>query len=58
MALAFTDDLELIVRPEKKKKWDKQRHKIFVMDESDPRDLRRPGKFKQEFTTSNGGIIM
>ena len=58
MALGFTGEMEDLVRPEKKHLWNKKRKKIFVINEKDAKDLRKPGKFKQEFTTTNGGIIM
>lgn len=58
MAIAFIGNIDDLVKPVKLRKWKKYKNKIFVLDANDPRDLRKPGKFKQEFSTSNGGIIM
>ena len=58
MCLSFIDDMENLVRPEMKSSWEEKKSKIFVLDENNPYDLRFPGKWKQEFTTKNGGIIM
>ena len=58
MALSFTNEIDALVKPKKVSKWPSRKRKHFVLDESDPYDLRCPGKWKQEFSTTNGGIIM
>ena len=58
MALCFIDDMDKLVKSDMRKSWLDKKSKIFVLDENDPADLRYPGKWKQEFTTKNGAIIM
>ena len=58
MCVSYTGEIEHLVKPEMRKSWAANKAKIFVLDENNPYDLRFPGKWKQEFTTKNGGIIM
>ena len=39
-------------------KWPSAKPEWFVMNKHDPYDLRKPGKFKSEWRTTTGGIIM
>lgn len=58
MCLSFIDKMDDLVKPHMKDSWNLKKSKIFVIDEKDPFDLRYPGKWKREFQTSNGSIIM
>ena len=58
MAISLIDDMDKLVRPEMRNSWSREKTKVFVVDEKNAFDLRFPGKWKQEFTTKNGGIIM
>ena len=58
MAIATIDELDACVKKEHKNKWSLVKSKLFVLDESDAWDLRKPGKWKKEFSTSNGALIM
>ena len=58
MCLSFIDQMDDLVKPHMKDSWNVMKPKIFVIDENDPFDLRYPGKWKREFHTSNGSIIM
>ena len=51
------EDMDKLVKAEAKHIWQEEKAKVFVMNESDAEDLRRPGKWKTEFTTTNGGIL-
>ena len=57
-ALSFTDGIDNLVRPELVNEWEKVKKKLFVLDETDAFDLRFPGKWKKEFSTTHGAIIM
>ena len=57
-AVALIDeDMDKLVKEEARHVWQSEKSKVFVMDESDASDLRRPGKWKTEFTTTNGAIV-
>ena len=58
MCISFTSDIDQLVKPSKISKWPSRKRKHFVIDETNPLDLRYPGKWKQEFSTQNGAIIM
>ena len=49
--------MDKLVKADAKHIWQEEKAKVFVMNESDAKDLRRPGKWKTEFTTTNGGIL-
>ena len=57
LAVALTDDLEKLVKPEKKDEWPILKNKWFVVDLNNPRDLRFPGKMKTEWETTSGAMI-
>ena len=57
MALCTIDTLENLVRPEKQNEWEEAKKKWFVQDHNDARDLRKPGKMKLEWSTTNGALI-
>lgn len=57
MALCLTDEIENLVKPERRDEWKKEKEKWFVMDHSDAWDLRRPGKMKLEWASKNGAMI-
>lgn len=57
-AIALVDkNMDNLVKEEKRHIWQEEKAKVFVMDESDASDLRRPGKWKTEFTTTNGSLV-
>lgn len=58
MACGFIDKIDNLVKKERKKDWADLKKNYFVIDENDAYDLRMPGKWKEEFTTTNGGICM
>ena len=58
MAIATTDEMDKCVKNKYMHRWQKKKAKIFVLDESDPYDLRMPGKWKKEFSTNNGALVM
>ena len=58
MCLSFIAEMDSLVKLEMRQSWIAKKPSIFVQNEADPYDLRFPGKWKQEFTTRNGGIIM
>jgi hypothetical protein len=51
------DEIENLIKPEKQAMWPELRKKWFVIDFSDPRDLRFPGKMKTEWETKTGAMI-
>ena len=51
--MAFTDNLDDLVKPEKITSWKKLKYTWFVKDES-PEETRSPGKFKIEYLTKTG----
>ena len=57
MCLCLDDEMVNLVKPEKKSSWEEESSKWFVKDHKDAWDLRRPGKMKLEWGTSDGGII-
>ena len=57
MCLVLEDDLENLVKPEMREFWDEASSEWFVKDHNDARDLRRPGKMKLEWSSTNGAII-
>ena len=57
MAVCFIDRIENIVKDDKKDTWPEAKTRWFVQDHTDARDLRRPGKMKEEWSTSNGSIV-
>ena len=46
-----------LIRPEKREQWPEAQRKWFVQNPDDPRDLRFPGKMKEEWSSTNGAII-
>lgn len=50
--------MDNLVKLDKKEEWRIKKKEWFVTDESDPYDLRYPGKMKQEWQTINGGLIV
>lgn len=58
MVVGLTGEMHELIKPESKDDWEKIKGKYFVLDEKDPYDLRMPGKWKEEFSTNNGGICM
>ena len=58
MAIAMVDEMDACVKTKYLDKWPAKKSKTFVLDKCDPRDLRKPGKWKEEFSTSNGALIM
>ena len=57
MALCTIDSLENLVRSDKKHEWEAAKSKWFVINHNDARDLRKPGKMKLEWSTTNGALI-
>ena len=57
MCLVLTDDMENLVRAGKQSEWNVRQKEWFVQDEKDAWDLRRPGKMKLEWSSTNGAII-
>ena len=57
MAICLIDDMENLVKDEKRASWPQAKERWFVQDHSDARDLRRPGKMKEEWSTKNGALI-
>ena len=57
MCVCLIDTMENLVKADKKEEWPQARAKWFVEDENDARDLRFPGKMKEEWSTTNGAII-
>ena len=57
MAVCFIDSLDNLVRIDKKDQWAAAKLRWFVQDHSDARDLRRPGKMKEEWSTRNGSFV-
>ena len=57
MALCLTDDIENLVKPDRRDEWKEQKEKWFVKDHLDAWDLRRPGKMKLEWASKNGAMI-
>ena len=57
LAVSLTDDVENLIKPEKKNDWPMLKKKWFVIDLNNPRDLRFPGKMKTEWETTNGAMI-
>ena len=51
------DEMENLVRPEKRAEWEEASAKWFVRDHTDAWDLRCPGKMKLEWSTTDGGFI-
>ena len=58
MCIGFTDEIDALVKDECRPAWSTLKSKFFVLDKTDPKDLRMPGKWKEEFSTTNGGICM
>ena len=56
--MSLEGDIDNLVREELREEWKIVKQQIFVVDENDAYDLRFPGKWKQEFSTTNGAIIM
>ena len=56
MALCLTDDMDKLVQKSKAASWPEAKRKWFVMDNSNAKDLRFPGKMKLEWSTSFGAI--
>ena len=50
-------DLAKLVRPEKQYEWPEAEARWFVMNPDDPWELRKPGKMKEEWSTTNGAIV-
>ena len=57
LALCLTDEIENLVKKDRKKIWEEGSKKWFVLDENDPWDVRFPGKMKCEWTSTTGSII-
>jgi hypothetical protein len=57
LALCFIDEMENLVKKERRQDWEAGKQKWFVVDETDPWDVRYPGKMKCEWTSSTGAII-
>ena len=57
MALCLTDDMDALVKPEKKEQWINEKTKWFVVDPKDPYDIRLPGKMKLEWSTKRGAMV-
>ena len=57
MAISFTDEMENLVRANRKNEWEFRKRQWFVMDNKDAKDLRFPGKMKLEWFTKNGSMI-
>ena len=57
MCLVLEDEMENLVKPEMRKYWREASGQWFVKDHNDARDLRRPGKMKLEWSSTNGGFI-
>ena len=57
MCLVLTDEMKNLVKTEKLAEWDERQKEWFVQDENDAWDLRRPGKMKLEWSSTNGAII-
>ena len=57
MALVMEDEMENLVKPDKKNEWKMAAKQWFVQDHEDAWDLRKPGKMKLEWSTEDGGFI-
>lgn len=57
MCICLDDDLVNLVKPERRNIWETESSKWFVKDHNNAWDLRKPGKMKLEWSTSDGGII-
>ena len=57
MCVVMTDDMQNLIRSEKRNEWSEAQKRWFVQNENDPRDLRFPGKMKEEWSSTQGGII-
>ena len=58
MCCGFVGKMDDLVKENRRKDWPELKRKYFVLDENDAFDLRMPGKWKEEFSTTNGGICM
>ena len=57
MAIVLIDELEDLVKDSKRSEWLEKKKLWFVIDGSDAKDLRYPGKMKLEWESSNGAMI-
>jgi hypothetical protein len=57
MAIAMTDEIDNIVKPELQDQWEEAKWSWFVRDHTDPYQTRLPGLMKEEWRTSNGAMI-
>ena len=57
LAVTIIEEIENLVKPEKREIWPELKKKWFVLDLTDARDLRFPGKMKTEWETSTGAMI-
>jgi hypothetical protein len=57
LAVTLIDEIENLVKLEKRDTWPEMKKKWFVIDLTDARDLRFPGKMKTEWETSKGAMI-
>ena len=57
MAICLIDSMDNLVKPERRAEWEEAKNKWFVKDANDAWDLRRPGKMKLEWSSTNGSMI-
>ena len=57
MCVCLTDEMKNLVKPEKMAQWPAAYARWFVQDHNDARDLRYPGKMKEEWSSTNGAIV-
>ena len=58
MSLCFIhDDIDKCVKTTRKREWPYEKKKWFVLDETDAAELRFPGKWKTEWSTTSGAFI-
>ena len=55
--MCLTGEMDDVVKPELRGKWDDAKNSWFVQDENDPWQTRLPGLMKQEWATRNGAMV-
>ena len=51
------DNIDKCVKTSMKREWPTEKKRWFVLDENDPAELRFPGKWKTEWSTTTGSLI-